>query len=81
MDAANTANAAGGDPTNVGGNPRHNFDLEFFRVGNQDVEQTPSANLAVVAHEMDRLPQTLEVVKVRVLLRAAQVQVNDLRND
>ena len=50
-------------------------------VGNQEVEQTPGANLTVANHELDRLPQTPEVLKVRALLKAAQVQVNQLRNE
>jgi len=78
------ANAAKGDPANVGGNPRPivcNLDQEFFHVGDQKVEQTLSANLAVAAHELDRLPQMPEDAKVRALLRVAQVQVDQIHND
>ena len=33
-------------------------------------------NLAVAAHELDRLQQTPEITKVRALHKAAKVQVN-----
>ena len=49
-------------------------------VDNQQVEQTPSANLAVATHDLARLPPMLEVLKIQALLKAAQVQVNDIRN-
>jgi len=49
-------------------------------VDNQQVEQTPSANLAVATHELARLPPTLEVLKIQALLKATQVQVNDIQN-
>ena len=49
-------------------------------VDNQQVEQTPSANLAVATHELARPPQTLEILKIQVLLKAAQAQVNDIHN-
>ena len=49
-------------------------------VDNQQVEQMPSANLAVATHELSRLPPTPEVLKIQALLKAAQVQVNDIRN-
>ena len=49
-------------------------------VDNQQVEQTPSANLAVATHELARLPSTPKALKIQALLKAAQVQVNDIRN-
>ena len=49
-------------------------------VDNQLVEQTSSVNLAMATNELGRLPQTLEVAKIQALLKAAQVQVNDIRN-
>ena len=49
-------------------------------VDNQQVEQTPSANLAVATHDLARLPPMLEVLKIQALLKAAQVQVNDIQN-
>ena len=49
-------------------------------VDNQQVEQTLSANLAMATHELARLPPMLEVLKIQALLKAAQVQVNDIRN-
>lgn len=84
LEEADAANAADGNLANVGGNPCpfvQNLDQEFFHIGNQDIEQTPSANLAVAAHELGKLQQTPEIIKVRALLRAAQVQVNELRNN
>ena len=51
----------------------HNLQQEFLMVDNQQVEQTPSANLAVATHELARLPPTLEVLKIQALLKAAQV--------
>ena len=47
-------------------------------VDNQQVEQTPSANLAVATHELARLSLTPEVFKIQALLKAALVQVNDI---
>ena len=49
-------------------------------VDNQQVEQTSSANLAMATHELARLPPMLEVLKIQALLKAAKVQVNDIRN-
>jgi len=49
-------------------------------VDNQQVEQTPSANLAVATHESAWLPPMPEVLKTQALLKAAQVQVNDIWN-
>ena len=49
-------------------------------VDNQQVEQTPSANLAVATHELARLTPTPEVLKIQALLKAAQAQVNDIQN-
>ena len=50
-------------------------------VGDQPVYQTPSANLAIAFNELDKLPHTLEVEKVRAHIIAAQVLVNEFRND
>ena len=47
---------------------------------NQQVEQTPSANLAMATHELARLPQTPQILKIQALLKAAQAQVNDIQN-
>ena len=49
-------------------------------VDNQQVEQTPSANPAVATHELARFPPTPEVLNIQALLKAAQVQVNDIWN-
>jgi hypothetical protein len=49
-------------------------------VGDQPVHQTPSANLAIGFNELKKLPQTLEVKKVRAHIIAAQVQVNEFQN-
>ena len=49
-------------------------------VDNQQVEQTPSTNLAVATHELARLPPMPEVLKIQALLKAAQVHVNNIRN-
>jgi hypothetical protein len=48
-----------------------NLDNEFVRVDGHDVYKTPSANLAVAANELVRLPQTPEVAKVTTMLKAA----------
>ena len=50
-------------------------------VGDQPVYQTPSTNLAVAFNEVDKLSHTLEVEKVCAHIIAAQVQVNEFRND
>ena len=47
---------------------------------NQQVELMPSANLAVATHELDRVPPTLEVLKIQALLKVAHAQVNDIQN-
>ena len=49
----------------------HNLQQEFLMVDNQQVEQTPSANLAVATHELAKLPPTPEVLKIQALLKAA----------
>ena len=76
-EAAQVANEDGRGP------PCHQCNLEeaFDMVGDQPVYQTPSANLAVAFNELDKLPHTLEVEKVRAHIIAAQVQVNEFRND
>ena len=53
--------------------------MNFFRVEGHDVYKTPSANLAVAANEIARLPQTPEVAKVAAMLKAAHCQVNEIR--
>ena len=58
-----------------------NLDDEFVRVDGHDVYKTPSANLAVAANELARLTQTPEVAKVAAMLKAAHVQVNEIRQD
>jgi len=42
-------------------------------VGDQPIYQTPSANLTIAFKELDKLPHTLEVKKVRACIIAAQV--------
>ena len=59
------------------GPPRHQRNL----VGDQPVYQTPSTNLTLAFNELDKLPHTLEVKKVRVHIIAAQVLVNEFWND
>ena len=49
-------------------------------VDNQQVEQTPSTNLAVATHELARLPPMLEVLQIQAQLKVAQVQVNNIQN-
>jgi len=62
------------------GRPLHrNLDEDFLRVNGHDVYKTPSANLAVAANELARLPQTPEVAKVAAMLKAAHCQVNEIR--
>ena len=46
-------------------------------VGNQLVYQTPNANLAIAFNDLDKLPHTVEVEKVRAHIIAAQVLVNE----
>jgi hypothetical protein len=69
--------AADGNPN---GPPRmrRNLNEEFDMVGNQPVQQTPSANLAVVFNELEKLPWTLEVKKTIAHVKAPQVQVNEI---
>jgi hypothetical protein len=50
-----------------------NLEEEFDMMGDQPVHQTPSANLAIGFNELEKLPQTPEVKKVRVHIIAAQV--------
>ena len=68
------AEAAHNDQLNSQGR-RHqlqrNLDDEFVHVDGHDVYKTPSANLAVAANELARLPQTPEVAKVAAMLKAA----------
>ena len=57
------------------GPPRHQCNLEeaFDMVGNQLVYQTPNANLAIAFNDLDKLPHTVEVEKVRAHIIAMQV--------
>ena len=57
---------------------QRNLDDEFVHVDGQNVYKTPSANLAVAANELARLPQTPEVGKVTAMLKAAHCQVNEI---
>ena len=57
----------------------HNLDDEFVRVDGHDIYKTPSANLVIAANELARLPLTLEVAKVAVMLKVAHCQVNEIR--
>ena len=66
-EAENANQAARGDPSPLA----RNLQQEFLMDDNQQVEQTPSANLAVATHELARLPPTPEVLKIQVLLKAA----------
>ena len=68
-EAENAAQAArGGLPPLA-----RNLQQEFLMDDNQQVEQTPSANLAVATHELARLPPMPEVLKMQALLKVAQV--------
>ena len=58
-----------------------NLEEAFDMVGDQPVYQTPSTNLAIALKELNTLPHTLEVEKVRAHIIAAQVQVNEFWND
>jgi hypothetical protein len=40
-----------------------------------------SANLSMAAHELSKLQETLKIAKAKVLLKAAQVQVNQIYNN
>ena len=53
-EAENAVQSAGGVPPPL----TRNLQQEFLMVNNQQVEQTPSANLAVATHELARLPPT-----------------------
>ena len=75
-EAKNAAQIASGGPLLLA----CNLQQEFLVVDNQQVEQTPSANLAIATNELARLPPTPKVLKIQALLKAAQVQVNDIRN-
>ena len=76
------ADAARNDHLDSQGGPRplqRNLDDEFVRVDGHDVYKTPSANLAMAANELTRLPQTPEVTKVAAMLKAEHCQVNEIR--
>ena len=75
-EAENTTQAARGGPPPLA----YNLQQEFLMVDNQRVEQTPSANLAMATHELARLPQMPEILKIQALLKAAQAQVNGIQN-
>jgi len=68
-------------PDSQGRPLQHNLDGEFVRVDGHDVYKTPSANLAVAANELARLPQTPEVTKVAAMPKAAHYQVNEIHQD
>ena len=58
-----------------------NLNVEFVHVDGHNVYKTPSANLAMAANELARLPQTPEVTKVAAMLKAVHCQVNKIRQD
>ena len=58
-----------------------NLDDEFVRVDGHDVNKSPSANLAMAANELARLPQTPKVAKVTAMLKATHCKVNEIRQD
>ena len=58
-----------------------NLNDEFVHVDGHDVYKTPSANLAVAANKLARLPQTPEVTKVATMLKTAHCQVNEIHQD
>ena len=58
-----------------------NLDEEFLRIDSHDVFKTPSANLAVAANELTRPPQTPELAKVAIMLKAAHCPVNEIHQD
>ena len=72
-EAAQGANEDGRGPPHQERNLKEAFDM----VDDQPVYQTPSANLAITFNELDKLPHTLEVEKVRAHIIAVQVQVID----
>ena len=73
------AEAAQGADKDGHGPPCHQRNLEeaFDMVGDQPVYQTPSANLAISFNELNKLPHTPKVEKVRAHIIAAQIQVNE----
>ena len=78
------AEAARNDRLDSQGSPRllqRNLDDEFVHVDNHDVYKIPSANLAMAANKLARLPQTPEVAKVAAMLKAVHCQVNVIRQD
>lgn len=56
----NAAQGTRGDPPPLA----RNLQQEFLMVDNQQVEQTPSTNLAVATHELARLPPMPKVLKI-----------------
>ena len=58
---------------------QRNLDEEFLHVDGHDIFKTPSANLAVVANELARLPQMPKLAKVVAMLKAVHYQVNEIR--
>ena len=71
-----------GEQLDLQGRPRplrRNLDDKFVHVDGHDIYKTPSANLAVAANKLARLPQTSKVAKVATMLKAAHCQVNDIR--
>ena len=56
---------------------QRNLEEAFDKVGDQLVYQTPSTNLAVAFNELDKLPHTPKVEKVRAHIITAQVHVNE----
>ena len=78
------AEAARNDQLDSQGRPhqlQRNLDDEFVRVDGHNVYKTPSANLAMAANELARLPQTPEVTKVAAMLKAVHCQVNEILQD
>lgn len=57
---------------------RRNLSQEFLRIDGEDIYQTPSANLAVAAHEFARMGNSPVVAKIAAMVKAAHCQVNEI---
>ena len=82
-DATIAAVAAGGGVADQHGGRHvvHNRIEEFHQVDSIDVQPTPIANLAMALNELTRIQQTSKITKATAMLKAAMLQVNEVREN
>jgi hypothetical protein len=78
---ASTAIGGGDADQQRGRRVAHKLNEKFVQVDRHVVQPMPSANLAMAMNELSRLQQTPELAKASAMLKAAAVQVLEIREN